>query len=410
MKIRYALLLCSLFAAASPLTGFGESIFRPFVTADGRSLTAAIKDYNERTKKIQIEREDGQELWILPTVLSEPDREYILQWIAVQQFMSPTKFKIKGDSDKDKNKNITHIAYAITLENRTDFPLKGLKIEYRSFIFKQGYEGNTDSNRVGGGQLHIAEIPVGKKFSRNVASVHLTAEFRTVWDQDSSGTASSSQQKTSQEYLKGFWVKVYGPEIDGKPSIREWCNPPDTSESFAWQEATPDSHQKSASAGKPTPEKEVDPAKEIDQLIQDYDKSPSTRGAKDIAYAYLWRLKPPNILLGLEWYKKAAENNDVGACRSLSLVYSGFYGHTEYYSLEKTLKYGEKVLSRKPGCHTAPQALAKAYALDNQFDKAVKYQSQAIDAYIKNTKGKPSHEHLSTMEAALELFKNKKTR
>ncbi len=241
MKIHYALLLCCLFVSASPSTSLGEGIvFRSFTTADGRSLNAAVKDYNERTKKIQLKREDGKLIWVLPTVFSEPDREYIRQWIAVDQFMSPTKFRIKGDSDKDTiDKKLTKIEYKITLENRTDFPLKDLRIEYRTFILKQGYEGNKDSNRVGGGQWHIAEIPAGKKVSRNISSINLTAGFRTVRETDYySGITSTSQQKTYQDRLKGFWIKVYGPEIDGKPAIRKWCNPPDTSEDFAWQDIT----------------------------------------------------------------------------------------------------------------------------------------------------------------------------
>ena len=102
MKIHYALLLCCLFVSAAPSTSLGEVTFRPFVTADGRSLNAAVKDYNEHTKKIQIKRADGKLIWVLPTVFSDPDREYIRQWIAVDQFMSPTKFRIKGKKVQDK--------------------------------------------------------------------------------------------------------------------------------------------------------------------------------------------------------------------------------------------------------------------------------------------------------------------
>ena len=137
MKIHYALLLCCLFVATSPSTSLGEVTFRPFVTADGRSLNAAVKDYNEHTKKIQIKRADGKLIWVLPTVFSDPDREYIRQWIAVDQFMSPTKFRIKGKKVQDKLLKTT-ITYEITLENRTDFPLTDLRIEYRTFVFGLG--------------------------------------------------------------------------------------------------------------------------------------------------------------------------------------------------------------------------------------------------------------------------------
>ena len=237
MKLCYVFLLCCLLAAA-PSKGLGAGALHTFTTPDGRSLNAVIKDHNTSNGKIQIKREGGKELWTLPTVFSEPDQEYIQQWIAVDQFMSPIKFKIKGDSDKDTvSKSNTTIEYEITLENRTDFPLKDLRVEYRAFILNQGYEGYKDSNRVSGGQLLIAEIPKGGRVSRTTHPTRLTTSFRTVSEFDTySGSTTTYQKKTTSERLKGFWVRVYGPEIDGEPTIREWCNPPDTSEDFAWQD------------------------------------------------------------------------------------------------------------------------------------------------------------------------------
>lgn len=239
MKIYSVFLLCCLFVIASLSASFGEGTLQTFTTPDGRSLNAVVKGYNERTRKIQLEREDGKELWTLPTVFSEPDQEYIQQWVAADQFMSPTKFKIKGDSDKDTiSKKKTTIEYEITLENRTDFPLKDLRIEYRAFILNQGYGGLGDSNRVGGGQLLIAETLDGEKVSLQTQPVHLVTKFITVSEFSSSSGTTTYQKKTKSECLKGFWVRVYGPIIDGNPTIREWCNPPDTSEDFAWQDKT----------------------------------------------------------------------------------------------------------------------------------------------------------------------------
>ena len=102
MKIYSVFLLCCLFVIASLSASFGEGTLHTFTTPDGRSLNAAIKYYNERNGKIQIKREDGKELWTLPTVFSEPDQEYIQQWIAADQFMSPMKFKITGKKGSKK--------------------------------------------------------------------------------------------------------------------------------------------------------------------------------------------------------------------------------------------------------------------------------------------------------------------
>ena len=60
MKTYCVFLLCCLFVIASAVPSLGKGTFRPFVTADGRSLNAAVKDYNEHNGKIQIKRENGK--------------------------------------------------------------------------------------------------------------------------------------------------------------------------------------------------------------------------------------------------------------------------------------------------------------------------------------------------------------
>jgi len=593
MKIYSVFLLYCLFVIASPSTSFGEGALHTFTTPDGRSLNATIKDYNDRTGKIQLKREDGKELWTLPTVFSEPDQEYIQQWISADQFMSPMKFKITGDSSKNKiSKKRTQVGYEITLENKTDFPLTNLKIEYRAFILSQGYEGLGDTSRVDGGQLLIAEIPAGEQVSKKTLSIDLITTFRWVTETSYNGGSTSYEKKTTAEHLKGFWIKVYGSAIDGTPTIREWCYPADTSDDFAWQEqitpvtrmATTTSPRRgskesallkeASSLAKSDPEKALElyleayeiaqsphaanaigkhllyrhtppniplgiewmeksatggsfnasaclasiyasykypeyhdvkkalehglratsmrpkdgwghrimagvyaedgqfkeavkhqklsikifrntsrhdkdyfkkylailereldlykndkskynpsdrsarhnvsqelmksnPAKAIDLLQNAYEKSPDPKTAGSIGHTYIWNLKPPNIPLGLEWLEKAAEGNNVPACRLLALAYSTYYGYPEYYNLEKTLKYGRKALSIEPDCHTSHQAMAKAYAFGGQFDKAVEHQRIALELF-KNAKGKPTPEHISNMEAMLELYRNNK--
>ena len=423
MKTYCAFLLCCLFAVASPSTSLGENTFRPFITADGRSLNAAIKDYNERNGKIQIKREDGKLIWTRPTVFSELDQEYIRQWIAVDQFMSSTKFRIKGDSDKDRiSKTKTRIEYEITLENKTDFPLKDLRIEYRTFILKQGYEGSRDSNRVGGGQLHIAEIPAGKKISQKVSPVNLSAGFRTITDFTSyTGSFSTSQQKIFQDCLKGFWVKVYGPEVDGKPVIREWCNPSDTSEKFSWQDIMKNSQQWSGSTEisqrrsrsreqerklikKASLQMNSNPEKALEIAQEAYKCGQSPGAAALIGRIYLWSTKPPNIPLGLEWSEKAAQGNDYVACCTLARFYST-YIDPQFHNAKKGIKYGLQAVSINSRDYQGHDKLAEAYALDGQFNKAVEHAKIAYDLYKING----PENGIAIMKEGIERYRNHKT-
>ncbi len=234
-------LLGLLLTLASPSLG---SAPHTFTTADGRTLEATVKAYNCANKKIQIVREDGKKIWIHPSVFSQPGQDYIQRWIAADQFMSPAKFRIKGKKIKNKiSKGKTEIVYEIILENKTGFPLSGLRIEYRAFILKKVLnkdgKDQEDSSRVDGGQLRIAEMPDGKKVSGKLKPIELSSSFKSVTEGNFQTGYDNYKLKTSEEELKGFWIKIYGPEIDGIPTIREWCNPSNTMKNFAWQEKSP---------------------------------------------------------------------------------------------------------------------------------------------------------------------------
>ena len=254
MKLYYVyMILACLWCAA--LDGRGESALRTFSTPDGRSLEARVLEHNESNGKIKVERADGRKIWILPSVFSEGDQEYIRQWIVAHQFMSSIKFKIKGESDKDsellfekardgskvRSEEATDIAYTITLQNRSGFTFPDLQVEYRAFIHTKGYEGKKDSDRVEGALLDIGELVAGEQVTKTITT-HLVTDYVTVAQASESyyGTYSYTYygKKTYEDDLEGFWVRVYGPSIDGQPAVREWCYPSDTSDDFAWSHTT----------------------------------------------------------------------------------------------------------------------------------------------------------------------------
>lgn len=427
MKICYVFLLCCLFIITSPSISLGEGTLHTFTTLDGRALKAKIKTYNERTKKIQIEREDGKLVSTLPSVFSELDQEYIQQWIAADQFMSLTKFRIKADSTETEiSKNKTEVVYEITLENKTDYPFKDLRIEYRAFILSQGYEGCSDSSRVGGGQLQISEIPAEKKISQQANPISLISQFTRVSESSRWEGSTTYEKKTMRENLKGFWIKVYGPENDGTPTIREWYYPSNTSEDFSWTDKitrapeikpnwawTPerpaDTHdysnkeltllRKVSSCQRTAPEKALKLAHECYEIAQ------APRAAQMLGHLYIYKLR--NIPLGLEWLEKAANGNDFNACIALARFYATD-GESKYRNTTKAVEYGQQAVSIRPQDFYTHRILATACAQDGYFEKAVKHQSLAITLYREGDS--QSSSYLSQIEVTLELYQNGKTR
>lgn len=396
MKIHYALLICCLFVAAFPSTGLGERTLHTFTTPDGRTLKAVIMGYNTSSGEIQIEREDGKKLWILPTVFSEPDQEYIRQWNAADQFMSPTKFKIEANSTKDRvSEEKTEIVYEITLENKTDFPLKDLRIEYRAFILSKSHIGKQDSYRMDGGQLDFAEIAAGEKASKKTQLMILTTR------------SSSCCGKISQDYLKGFWTKVYGPEIEGKATLREWCHPSNASSKFHhFLEACATSNDEQELLDAVSCLWRFSPEKALELALKAYEMAQSPKTARTVGELYLFHLKPVNIPLGLEWHEKAADRNDYMACSALAKFYTTHFDH-QHRNAEKGIQYGLQAVSLQPILYTGYQHLAAAYALDGQFEKAVEQQEQAIKFAKKVSNRSPNL--VPDLEAKLELYRNKKT-
>lgn len=248
MKIDYICLIAVL-ALSVVVPSHGKGTPHTFTTPDGRTLEATILQYSARNGKIQIERADGKKIWTLPTVFSAPDQAYIQKWIAVDKFLSSSSFKITGDSSKDKeteyderdgarikSRETTAVIYMLTLQNRTGFPLGDVRIEYRAFIEQKGYEGREDSSRVAGGQIQVNKIPDGQKITESTKAIRLQTSYVTKADYDSiTSSRSYYAVKTFEDDLKGFWVRVYGPTVDGETVFREWCYPSDTIEDYTWQ-------------------------------------------------------------------------------------------------------------------------------------------------------------------------------
>ncbi|RKX46579.1 MAG: hypothetical protein DRP64_03005 [Verrucomicrobia bacterium] len=397
MKTYCVLLLCCLFVAS---TGLGEGVLRTFTTLDGKSLNAVIKDYNGSNGKIQFEREDGKEVWTSPSVFSEPDQEYIQQWITANQFMSPAKFKIKADSTKNKiSEEKTEIAYEITLENKTDFPVEDLKIEYRAFILNKGYGSQKDSNRLDGGELHIAGIPAGEKAIQTTQPINLTT------------SSSSCCGKRGQEKLEGFWLTVSGPEIDGKPVIREWCNPSNSREEFIqYLEACGTSNDAKKLLDAVRGLWRFAPEQALELAMKAYIISQSRDAARTVGELYLFHLKPVNIPFGLEWLEKAAKKNDHEACWKLAEFYATCTD-PQHHDAEKGIEYGLQAISLEPDDYRGNYYLAVAYAHDGQFEKAVEHQELVVNTHKEYCKiSETFRPYLSKMEETLKLYRNRKTR
>lgn len=427
------LYLYVLLALLIPLSGRGETAFRTFTAPDGRTLEAAIRAYQDSSGKIKIERKGGKTMWVTPAAFSEADQDYIQQWIKADHFMSTMDFRInvskaKNETDRKdmasglKEQIKTEVVYTIEMKNNTDTPLDNLDIELRVFVETDDAESDEKVSIDG---ARIAKISLADRESANHAfkPIALYRNFAIQSSYDYYSGTSYSAVETSEQTIKGVWIKVYGPELDGDRAVRDWYSDPDVPKNFIWRDVDKKSADTRQTGQRKSQSDETyqcgigkdslsatDPEKALKFMHERYEKDPSAKMAKNIGYTYVWRLKPRNMALGLEWLEKAAEKKDSSACRLLAGIYSSHYGNQfkTYFSLEKTVIYAEQSVSI--GLHNSIlpyQCMAKAYAVEEQFEKAVEYQQRAIDIYKKQS-GSKKNNHLTKMKETLRLYTLKK--
>ena len=237
MKYTYAILFTLLLLSSSP-AGPRDAL-HTFTAPDGRTIKAAIIQYNAQKGTIRIEREDGARFWTDPSHFSEKDQAYIRQWIAVDEFMSSTKFKISAKRIKDKkDDSYTKISYEVKLDNRTSSDLNHLRIECRAYIRTNGYEGSSSPMRKEQVELHVKTIEAGKQTTIQLKPFDLFTMFDARVEKSTtpggSQSISVSMAKTSEDVLKGVRIRVYGPYLGGERAYREWCYPSDAASKYKW--------------------------------------------------------------------------------------------------------------------------------------------------------------------------------
>ena len=233
--------------------------FRIFSDPQGRAIEAKIVKFDSVKGKIQVERKDGQRVWVQPEQFSKDDQAYIKEWISADQVLSETnlrvtfkKVKIESYNDKKDSGGSTAqynfskgevVQYEITLSNRSKLPVTDLKLESRFFVqFEKGDNEKLKDTKPT--TIVVGVIAPGK--SVTVKTGQLTVEdrySRTAVYGYSNRYGNSTQEvtgynetKISEEKLLGLWLKVYGPEVDGERVVRDVLEPRGLDDDVSWND------------------------------------------------------------------------------------------------------------------------------------------------------------------------------
>ncbi len=214
--------------------------YRTFTSAEGQTIQARILRYETGRDRVQLERKDGEKGWASLSVLSESDQEYIREWVTADQMLSGKSLEVafvkkttgnlgRRGSTGSTDKEI--VWYLVRLKNTGREDIQKLKLEYRIYIAIDN-SGKKDSSRTVEGSFEIDSLPAGQSTNVETEEVTLTEDYEQVYEKgeeyyDSardtwrSSSVSLGSKKVSEEYMDGVWVKIYGPEIDGVPVVRD---------------------------------------------------------------------------------------------------------------------------------------------------------------------------------------------
>jgi hypothetical protein len=244
-----------------PLLLFVMSIhaqtYRTFTDSQLRTIEARILSYDTATGKFQIERKsDRKRFWVMPENFSKYNQDYFNEWIAANQILSEKNLEVTMSKERimviengmDRsdgqgwNPDVPPskgemIRYEVTLRNRSPKPIENLKIEYRYFknieYVDVGEEDHIQPSAMA--TMLVKQIKPGGTFTfqlgpEEIVTVYSVTEIRVP----NANTTDYDYEKISEDEFLGVWLKVYGPKIDGVPSVRDVTEPKKLQEELNW--------------------------------------------------------------------------------------------------------------------------------------------------------------------------------
>lgn len=225
-----------------------------FSLPDGRSIKAEIVDFNGKQNIVQLRLENGKIKKISPAVFVAEDRAYIRSWAEMAGFRSPSFFKVSGQKKKlekwkkeeegkieysDGSKEMETISetkfekyvYEVSLENKNDTALEGLKLEYRIF-FEQSLTTGADSSVAQNKVVGEFEVPVIKAKGRASFTTSHVVIHEKEWNGDITYNGSVYPKETGD--IHGIWIRVSMTGADGKPVIRNIYEPSSLDGKYSW--------------------------------------------------------------------------------------------------------------------------------------------------------------------------------
>ena len=238
-------LVCSVWVLGLCFGGYAEGEYRLFTDQEGRIINAKVIQFDPRSEKVTVERDNRRRVTVPVRIFSAADQEYIQEWFSAQAFLSNSKLRVKVEKEKGKTvgKSQTKRSkppchYEISLDNRSGSPLEGIRVEYCMYVVTDFSGGKDDVVKVEHGSFDTFSLGNRAQKSMETKTVKLyryySEQLDTTYDSYGGFDTSISYNKTKEEGLEGIRVRIYLKTKKGSEFMREICEPDSVEGKYGW--------------------------------------------------------------------------------------------------------------------------------------------------------------------------------
>lgn len=243
---------------------FSAEDYRTFTDKEGRTIKAKVVKFDPRSGKVTIQRDNHRKVTVSASIFSEADQTYIEEWLSVQDFLSNSKLRISivkkqgkscktGNDFEDQTKRAkSPCHYEIQLMPSLKTSFGRMRIEYCMYIDHDNKKGK-DVLSVETGSFNHFFVVAGKRHSEKTKEVQLFRYYTRQTDFGGAdgygGTVTSySYNKTSEDDLKGVWIRIYLETDSGNEVMREICEPASLSKRYKWKKFSAEKNRRTSNA------------------------------------------------------------------------------------------------------------------------------------------------------------------
>ena len=227
---------------------YSNSEYHDFMDVQGRSMRGRVLRYEARTNQVTIETDNKRTATVPATVFDQEGQTYIMEWAKAQEFLDEGSFRIKAQrtkTDDDRSSSggsiqateVEDHAYEITMENRSQIAIKGLKLEYCIFYEQDEVINHKQATEEGVkcGTLDIADM---QPKSEQVLTTDAVKLYKRTLDAD--WIYTSDIKNVQKGEVDGVWIRMTMVTDTGKTFMRDYCLPDSLNSSHAWTTTSTD--------------------------------------------------------------------------------------------------------------------------------------------------------------------------